>query len=514
MRVLLFYISLVFILLAHGQEVSSTVQNFGNVKQWNNPVFEVSYTNTSGRSQLFLPIRYQPDIGVSFSKERLAPGESTIIQIQYYTEEFGRFSQDVAVFISTQNAPITFTLRGNIQSFHPDAFTMCPRIDNSGLVSGPGFNHTIKVIDADTKEPLTDYEIVIATKSSKETIQADKSTVILKREKPGFYYIKVDKEEYEGSTIDKYINRNTSETVFALKREPNIEEEQKEDLVARVPEVPVDIRTETPVEEDDADENEEEEDEEEEEDDGDGEYEEEDGEYFDWDNPHNEEIATEEPEEQDQEDEQIVIAVPETIDTADFTSDGTLNTSKYAYNHIIFLIDVSTSMRNADKLPLLQASMLQMIAVLRPEDQVSIITYSTEAVVAVSNVSGAQKTKLNEAISVLKARGQSYGQEGVDMAYELAKEHFITDGNNEIILASDGFFNSKNFSEKKLYRQALYQRKMVNVRLSTIAFGNSTKALTFMETLARKGNGSFIRIQEGEDSEAVLISNLMRHSTK
>jgi Ca-activated chloride channel family protein len=491
--------------LANGQEVSSTVQNFGNVKQWNNPIFEVSYTNTSGRSQLFLPIRYQPDIGVSFSKERLAPGESTIIQIQYYTEEFGRFSQDVAVFISTQNDPITFTLRGNIQSFHPDAFTMCPRIDNSGLVSGPGFNHTIKVIDADTKKPLTDYKIVIATKSSKETIQADKSTVILKREKPVFYYIKVDKEEYEGSTIDKYINRNTNETVFALKREPNIEEEQEEDLVAMVPEVPVDIRTETPVEdvdEDDADEN------------GEDEEEDEDGEYFDWDNPNNEEIATEEPEEQDLEEEPIAIAVPEPIDTADFTSDGTLNTSKYAYNHIIFLIDVSSSMRNADKLPLLQASMLQMIAVLRPEDQVSIITYSTEAVVAVSNVSGVQKTKLNEAISVLKARGQSYGQEGVDMAYELAKEHFITDGNNEIILASDGFFNSKNFSENKLYRQALYQRKIANVRLSTIAFGNSTKALTFMETLARKGNGSFIRIQEGKDSEAVLISNLMRHSTK
>jgi Ca-activated chloride channel family protein len=272
-----------------------------------------------------------------------------------------------------------------------------------------------------------------------------------------------------------------------------------------VPEVPVDIRTETPVEdvdEDDADEN------------GEDEEEDEDGEYFDWDNPNNEEIATEEPEEQDLEEEPIAIAVPEPIDTADFTSDGTLNTSKYAYNHIIFLIDVSSSMRNADKLPLLQASMLQMIAVLRPEDQVSIITYSTEAVVAVSNVSGVQKTKLNEAISVLKARGQSYGQEGVDMAYELAKEHFITDGNNEIILASDGFFNSKNFSENKLYRQALYQRKIANVRLSTIAFGNSTKALTFMETLARKGNGSFIRIQEGKDSEAVLISNLMRHSTK
>ena len=233
---------------------------------------------------------------------------------------------------------------------------MCPRIDNSGLVSGPGFNHNIKVIDADTKKPLTDYEIVIATKSSKESIQADKSTVILKREKPVFYYIKVDKEEYEGSTIDEYINRNTNETVFALKREPNIEEEQEEDLVAMVPEVPVDIRTETPVEdveEDDADEN------------GEDEEEDEDGEYFDWDNPNNEEVATEKPEEQDLEEEPIAIAVPEPIDTADFTSDGTLNTSKYAYNHIIFLIDVSSSMRNADKLPLLQASMLQMIAVLR-----------------------------------------------------------------------------------------------------------------------------------------------------
>lgn len=499
MRSLFFYISLVFTLLATGQRVTSTVQDFGKVKEWNNPIFEVVYTNTSGRTQLFLPIGYKQDVGVRFEKEKLAPGESTIIQMQYYTEEFGRFSKDIDVFLSTQNAPITFTLKGNIQSFHPDAFSMCPSIDNIGLVSGPGFNHTIRVIDADTKLPLTDFEIIIATKSSKEIIRADKSAVILKREKPDFYTVQVDKEEYEIQAIEKYINRNTNETVIALVREPRLEEE----VIAAVPaapqevvEVPAEIKETEKTEETYADEQ----------------HIEKEEEYFDWDNPNSEEELEENKE--TTKEPVLVRSEPLVVDTADFAPDGKLSDTKYAYNHIIFLIDISTSMRNPEKLPLLKESMKQMIAVLRPQDKVSIITYSTEAIVAVSNVSGADKTTLNNAIEELQARGQSYGQEGVDVAYELAKTHFIEAGNNEVILASDGVFNSKKFSENKLYRQALIQHKLSGVRISTIAFGNSTKALLFLETLAQKGNGSFIRMEEGKEQEAVLISNLMRHSTK
>ena len=206
--------------------------------------------------------------------------------------------------------------------------------------------------------------------------------------------------------------------------------------------------------------------------------------------------------------------VTEREDTADYVKDGTLNEQKYAFNHIIFLIDVSSSMKKPDKLPLLQKSMLQMVQVLRPEDKVSIITYGTNAEVLVDAVSGADKATLELVISSLVARGQSYGAEGVDMAYSLAKTNLIEEGNNEIILASDGVFNSKNFKESKLYRKAMLQNKVYTVRMSTIGFGNATKALLFLETLAARGEGSYLRITSDVDAESTLIENIMRHSIK
>lgn len=543
MRLLLGIIISLIVMQTNGQQVSQRAMDFGKVKLWNNPSFVVQYTNTSERTQLFLPIRYSSDIAVHAAQQKLAPGETTTLSITYYTEEFGRFNKSVDVYISTQNSPITFELKGNIFSFHPDAFTACPRFDNNDRQVNREFIHTIRVVDAITNLPLENFQIAISTRSSEEVIFSNKSTMQLRRDVPGFYVFDIDKENYEPLNTEKYINRSSQETIielipekiFAEKNEEDFDwdkSEEKEEVneldelipstssdldeIKRAEKIPETILTaEETVKEKSTSENSINDDK-----------------SLPVDIPvenntdqkKTENVVTEELvrdiTEDDKEsrseksEETRETSAVEVVDTADYDQDGALNEAKFVFNHIVFLIDISSSMKKPDKLPLLKQSMLQMIQVLRPQDKVSIITYGTNAEVLVDALSGANKAELKEVIQALVARGQSYGVDGVDVAYELARANIITEGNNEIILASDGVFNSRNFKENKLYRKAMIQKGMYDVRLSTIGFGNASKALLFLETLADRGAGSFLRITSDVDAESALTENLMKHSVR
>jgi Ca-activated chloride channel family protein len=487
MRVIVTSILMCFALWSFSQKVSESYQNYGKVKDWNNPVFEIAYTNVSGKSQMFLPTAYSSSFKIKVEKEKLAPGESTIIRIQYFTEEFGKFDEQVELFVSTQGEPLRFGVAGRIMSFHPDALTVCPRIDNSDLVIGTNFNHTVRVIDQETGLPLSEFDIEISTSKSKESFFSDKASVTFKKDKPNFYFIEVDKQDYKIARREVYISRNSPETIIELKRE-KIEEEEYFDFTS------VSVELEEKPETEIADET----------------YV-----YTEIDEPKEEPtpIVEENPT-----DTVIVtppiVDVPLVTDTARFDADGKLNSKVFAFNHIVFLVDISGSMRHEDKLPLLKYSINQMIDILRPQDKVTIITYSTEAKVIINSVSGNRKEQLKEAINKLEAKGHSYGKEGLDMAYKLAQTNFISSGNNEIILASDGVFNSKNFSERKLYRQVGTSYRDTHVRLSTIGFGHGLNALSFLEQLANKGEGNFIRIKNEEEARTVLIKNLMQHSYK
>jgi len=128
--------------------------------------------------------------------------------------------------------------------------------------------------------------------------------------------------------------------------------------------------------------------------------------------------------------------------------------SKYAVNNLVFLIDISGSMAKEEKLEVLKESMRELVLALRPEDKISVITYATRAKVLYEASSFAHKGSLLLLIDSLKADGSSYGKDGLDMAYAMAREEFIEGGNNTVLLATDGKFNYKDFSENKLYKQA------------------------------------------------------------
>ncbi len=173
-------------------------------------------------------------------------------------------------------------------------------------------------------------------------------------------------------------------------------------------------------------------------------------------------------------------------------------------SNLVFLIDVSGSMNSANKLPLLKSSFKMLLNKLRTVDKVAIVTYAGRAGVALESTSASQKEKILRVVESLGAGGSTAGAEGIKTAYEIAKSNFIKDGNNRVILATDGDFNvglSDNDSLEKLIEK---QRKS-GVFLSILGFGMGNYKDDKMQILAGKGNGNHAYIDNIQESRKVLV---------
>lgn len=156
-------------------------------------------------------------------------------------------------------------------------------------------------------------------------------------------------------------------------------------------------------------------------------------------------------------------------------------------------MDVSGSMNEPDKLPLLKSSFKLLVNQLDEEDKVSIVVYAGAAGVVLDATHGHRKDEILDAIEELDAGGSTAGGEGINLAYKIAKENFVDDGNNRIILATDGDFNVGPSSEKELTKLIEENRKS-GIFLSVLGFGTGNLDDRTAELLADKGNGNYAYI--------------------
>lgn len=182
-----------------------------------------------------------------------------------------------------------------------------------------------------------------------------------------------------------------------------------------------------------------------------------------------------------------------------------INSENLPPNNLVFLIDVSSSMKGSEKLPLLKSSMRLLIGQLRPEDRVSIVVYAgaTGLVLEPTN----NHIKIFEALDRLKAGGSTAGGEGIHLAYNVAKKTFIKNGNNRVILATDGDFNVGATSDKDLLRMITKKRRS-GIYLSVLGFGSGNLNDSRMEKLADKGNGNYAYIDDILDAKKGLIKEI------
>ncbi len=175
--------------------------------------------------------------------------------------------------------------------------------------------------------------------------------------------------------------------------------------------------------------------------------------------------------------------------------------------NLVFLVDVSGSMFAPQKLPLLKRSMAMLVGQLRPEDRVAIAVYAGASGVVLKSTPAANRRAILDAIYHLEAGGSTNGAAGIQQAYQLARAHFVKDGINRVILATDGDFNVGVTSQGELTRLIENKRKS-GVYLSVLGFGMGNYKDHTLEQLADKGNGNYAYIDTLKEAEKVLVKQL------
>jgi Ca-activated chloride channel family protein len=173
-------------------------------------------------------------------------------------------------------------------------------------------------------------------------------------------------------------------------------------------------------------------------------------------------------------------------------------------SNLVFLIDVSGSMSDPNKLPLLKSAFGLLVNELRPQDRVAIVVYAGAAGLALESTSGNRKQTILEAIGNLEAGGSTAGGAGLKLAYAEAEKNLIKGGNNRIILATDGDFNVGESSNGGMER-LVEQKRDLGVFITVLGFGMGNVKDDKMELIADKGNGNYSYIDNLQEARKVLV---------
>jgi Ca-activated chloride channel family protein len=183
----------------------------------------------------------------------------------------------------------------------------------------------------------------------------------------------------------------------------------------------------------------------------------------------------------------------------------TIPTENLPACNLVFLIDVSGSMDEPNKLPLVKSSLKMLTDQLRAQDRVAIVVYAGNAGLALPSTPGNNKTAIKDAIDNLSAGGSTAGGEGLKLAYRIAKENFKADGNNRIVMATDGDFNVGPSSDGDM-EHLIERERNTKVDLSIMGFGMGNYKDSKMETLADKGNGNYAYIDNVTEARKAFVT--------
>ena len=181
-----------------------------------------------------------------------------------------------------------------------------------------------------------------------------------------------------------------------------------------------------------------------------------------------------------------------------------IDKSELAPSNLVFLLDVSGSMDQPNKLPLLKSALKLLVNELRAQDHVAIVVYAGAAGVVLESTPGNQKETIMQALDNLQAGGSTAGGQGIMLAYKIAEKNFIREGNNRIILATDGDFNvgvSDNASMERLVEE----KRGLGVYMTVLGFGMGNIKDDKMEIIADKGNGNYAYIDNIQEARRVLV---------
>ncbi|MFZ5553945.1 MAG: VWA domain-containing protein, partial [Bacteroidota bacterium] len=447
--------------------VDRLYHHFGTLEEKSDFFTDFVFTNKTGKKAYILRIEADKDISSRISSNTLLPDSSVTVRLKYNPLAEGKFSKKIKIHLSSSDQPVILTLNGDVLSAPATGLMAdCPDFSSVKEVSREmEFALKIKVIDKLSGVPIENAQIKIIYKGlPKYVFETPESGSLTKKIPLGYYYFVTSADEYYTNEFDAFVNNRNNELLIELA--PKIKThpdpiEQYEELVFSVN--PSSAQKDTVVNS----------------------------------VPQNKDSIKE-------------INQPSTFNLPPSKDTTQSENEIYAHNNLVFLIDISSSMMAEGKLDLLKASMIELTKMLDANDRIAIVVYSTHARIALPPVSGDRKEEVINMIQNLEGDGLTAGAEGMKKAYELAMAHFITGGNNMVIMATDGAFNLYTTDVVPMVKK--YFKKGIHTSVAGIK--NTERDAANMIEIATQGRGRYVAINNLEQAMTSLTEEVKTASRR
>jgi len=432
-----------------------TKHDFGDLEAYDFRFVDIILKNEGSKKEWLLSVKTPREVVYINSGQFIEKDSSIVLRLQVNPPGKGRFNYTVDVFTSDRSEPVKVKLTGNLKNTDQNdvsAFNACPNFNERPGGKDPNaFKLTVVTIDKETRETLNKSVVsLIQNGSDVWTEKTDRNGQIKKDATLGLSYFYATHEGYFPAELGAYINFKRNYFVLELERRPEV-------TIPEPPPVPdTTILADNPPE-----------------------------------------IIIEIEDHIEEDTSTYVAEVPpslEELDDDDFTSQN------FKPINVVFVLDVSSSMKDADKMELMKFALFQLTDMLRPQDKMGIVTYSSETSVLLRPTSGGDKTEIRQKVEDLKASGFTAGGKGIKMGFAQAKRARIEDGVNHVIIITDGAFNRDSDDYKRHVRK--YARK--GIHLSVVGIKNKEKDKPEMMEAADLGGGNYVPINGLSDAKRNL----------
>jgi len=413
-------------------------------------VYEFTIYNNTNKMNYILKADSPINCFVQIENKKLTPFDSTSIVVTRKVLAIGGFEENIFVYSGNNSQPLQLTIKGKVKNVAVDNLQAChPSVKKNlkkTLIQELEQNITIQFVDDETLEPIANIGVLLNNQSFNKQLKANENGIITCNAPSALLYLNINNIGYDEKleTINTLKNNYFEVKLHHKNKVENVEE--KESAFAKEESKKL-IKKPTIL----------------------------------IDKEKNNELKVDE--------------------------NATLPLSKFKPNHIVFLIDKSASMKEPNKLPQLKIAMHCLIKQLRNVDRISIITYAKNAAILIENIVANDTSKIINSIDTLSAKGQTSGSKGIEKAYEIANAHFINDGNNQIILATDGAFK---LSEKD---ELLFKNNQ-KITMSVLGFSYEKKDLWQLYKIAKKANGNYIKVTENKIICDELLDEIKSNSLR
>ena len=446
---------------------------FGDLEAYSSRYVDIILSNRGDKQEWVLSVKKPRDVVYITSKQIIEKDSSVVVRLQVNPKEKGRFSYEVNVFTSDRGEATKIKLTGNLREVSQDnmaAFNSCPNFsEREGGRNPNNFDLTVVTIDKVSRIELSRSAVTMLQNGeavwSKYT---DRKGKIKEDATLGLSYFYATHEGYHPAELGTYVNFKRNYIVVELEKDPAYSE------VTPEPTSSSDIDTT----------------------------------LIAFDSPGPEEKMLIEVENhletlETEEDSALIADVP-----ISFKDLGKENFDEKYFKpvNVIFVLDVSASMKQVDKMELMKYSLFQLTEMLRPQDKIGIVTYASDARILLDPTNGDLKDDIKKEVSALKAFGYTSGGSGIKLGYKQAMKSKINDGTNHVIVITDGAFNRNSDDYKRYIKK--YKKKSIN--MSVVGIKNKDVAEEKMRAAAELGGGHFVGIHKLADAQNNLKQEIRR----